>query len=993
MDSDRWREIERLCHSALQFEKEKRRAYLTEACAGDESLRNEVEALLANLTEAKGFMKDPAMEAAAKALAQDQKNMPAKDLTGQCIAHYRIEEKIGEGGMGVVYQAQDTRLNRQVAIKVLPDEFVRDRERLARFEREAKTLATLNHPNIAEVFGLEESEGTPCLVMELVEGKTLGERLKKGRIPLDETLGVCSQIAAGLEAAHERGIIHRDLKPSNVNITLEGNVKILDFGLAKTVLPQTSSDAESPLASESMTETGVILGTAGYMSPEQATGKPVDKRTDIWAFGCVLYECFTGSRAFRGETITEIVASILKGDPDWTLLPADTPPFVRRVLKQCLQKDPKLRLHDIADFRVQMHDVKPPVLTARVRRFSPVQIITMSAVAAAAFLVGLFVKTIFGPAGSRLSDGVERTYVRLEPGLWLDGWRRSAPLGFEHPTRTAMALSSEGRFVVYAAIKDNPGVQDHPQLYLRQLDRLEAKPIAGTEGGVCPFLSPDDQWVGFWAGGKLMKVSVEGGVAAVLCDAAPPMGVSWGTDDQIVFSSLRGIPNGLQTVSGREGGNSRQLTIPDPSKGERSHRLPHWLPGGRAILFTITKDGWDMNPRVAVLEVASGKYSILLEDAADARILGTRHLAFLRRGTLMVVPFDLERLSVTGPQIPAIEGISQALNTGLSSLFTAAGQFAVSGSGSLIYAPGGILPDHQHALVWVDQKGNATPVSQLKAPFISPRLSPDGSRIVYWTLAREWQAWIYDLSRDTNTKITFEGKANYPIWTPDGRSVVLGWWDAAPSNIWCKPSDGGSPMERLTRKETFQVPGSFSPDGEILAFAEQALPAVTMDIMLLHMRERRATPFANSRFNETYPEFSPDGRWLAYVSDLSGSPEVYVQRFPGPAGTSQVSIRGGQEPLWSPDGKQLFYRSRDQVWAIDVPTSADFIAGRPRLLFENSEYGREASPIRNWDISRDGQQFLMVKLEQRRARPITEMNFVRNWVQEVKHLCSAGGRQ
>jgi len=907
-------------------------------------------------------------------------------MIGTSLSHYRITEKLGQGGMGEVYRAEDTNLSRQVAIKVLPDEFAHDAERLARFEREAKLLASLNHPNIAAIHGLEEHEGKRFLVLELVEGQTLAERLHKGLLPVEEALEVCRQIAEGLEAAHEKGIIHRDLKPANVKVTPEGKVKILDFGLAKAFQgePTAPDVSKSPTLTSQMTHAGVILGTAAYMSPEQAKGKPVDKRADIWAFGCILFECLTGKRAFPGETITESIAKILESEPDWTLLPAATSWKVKDLLHRCLQKDSKERLHDIADARIEMQEqmVLPKEPLAVSQRLLLAWLITTGVTALiVGVLIGPAVMKYFNAETSQALQPVVRSPVRLEAGHWLEGVRFSPPFGFDQPTRTAMAISSDGRFIIYSAIRENPGPQDKPQLYLRRTDQLEAKPILGTEGGISPFLSPDNRWVGFWADDKLMKVSIDGGVPVTLCDDVEPWGASWGPDNSIVISP--GINVGLCRVSA-DGGKPGILTSPDKTREEVSHLLPKWLPDGKGVLFTIKREWFDLQPRVALLDLKTRKWRVLLDDAADARYVPTGHLVFLRQGTLMAVPFDLKRLEVTGQPVPAISNVMQALNTVTQN--TAAGQFSVSDSGWLVYASGGIIPDWQSSLVWVDQKGNAQPATSFKTPFWAPRISPDGQRIAYNTIGREWRVWIYDLNRGSATRLTGEGKSDFAIWTPDGKRVIFKCWRAGEPNLCWQPADGSQPMEQLTTSDYHQVPGSFSPDGGTLAFVE--LRSDTgWDINLLDLKSRRVTPFLNSKANEYYPDFSPDGHWMAYMSDESGRPEVYIRPFPGPGGKWQVSTEGGWQPLWARNGKQLFYWSTEerQVWVVDVRIDGSFSASKPRLLFRGTGFIL-GMPNRTWDISLDGQRFLIVKEGERKPQPVTEMILVQNWLEELKRL-------
>ena len=908
-----------------------------------------------------------------------------RNMIGQSISHYRIIGKLGAGGMGEVYRAEDVNLHRHVAIKVLPDEFARDAERLARFEREAKLLASLNHPNIAAIHGLEEHEGKRFLVLELVEGQTLAERLKKGRIPLDETLDICRQIAEGLEAAHEKGIIHRDLKPANVKVTPEGKVKVLDFGVAKAfhegAVPADVS--KFPTLTRQMTHAGVILGTAVYMSPEQTRGKPVDRRADIWAFGCVLYECLTGKRAFHGDTSTEAMAAILKEEPDWTLLPAATPAVVRLLLRRCLQKDPARRLHDIVDARVEMLEglSEPGEAIPVAHRFPPGWVLS---VATAALVIGVVIGLVAMKHARPIpSASVVRSIIKVEPGQWLAGMGRVVE--FWRPSRTAMAISGDGQFIVYSAIEANPGPQAVSRLYIRRTALIDGKPIAGTEGGISPFLSPDDRWIGFWATGRLMKVPVEGGVPAALCDVPLPFGFSWGSENQIVFASSG--DSGLSIVSA-DGGKPGVLTIPDKSKGEYGHRLPHYLPTGKAIVFTITEDYLDVRPRLAALELATRKWRVLLEDAADARYVASGHLVFLRQGTLMVVPFNPDTLEVKGQPVPAVVNVLQALNVINMGYNTGSGQFSVSASGSLAYAPGGTLPDAQDSLVWVNTKGESAPIASFEAPFFAPRFSPDGQRIAYRTAGKENHVWVYDLNRGTSTKLTSEGYANWVTWTPDGQRLVFGWSKAGIRDVFWQPADGSSPMERLTQREYNQYPGSWSPDGETLAFV-QGHPVSGSDILLFQMRDRKVSPFLNSEFDEMSPEFSPDGRWMVYVSNESGRNEVYVRQFPGPGGRWQISSEGGTEPLWSRNGRQLFFRRGNQVLVVDVKAGTGFSGGRPRLVFEQPGFW-DSLPIRCWDISPDGMRFVMVKLGERKPQPVTKMILVQNWLEELKLLCPTG---
>jgi len=897
---------------------------------------------------------------------------------------YEIIRELGKGGMGEVYLAEDTNLKRQVAIKVLPQPFGLDKERLARFEREARLLASLNHPNIATIHGLEKSDEQQFLVMELVEGDTLADRIMRGSLPTDEVLEVCKQIAEGLEAAHEKGIIHRDLKPSNVKVTPEGKVKILDFGLAKAFHEEPTTPAtdlsKSPTLTDRMTRPGVILGTAAYMSPEQARSHSVDKRTDIWAFGCVLYECLTGKPVLQGETVTDTLALILKGEPDWIKLPANTPSNIRILLRRCLQKDPRKRLRDIGDARIEMEemDAALPIEETEKKRFPMSWIFIF---VAAGILLGLLIGIIATrTGGSGLAPSPVASVIKVEPNHSLTGVRME--FEFNWPSRTAMAISKDGNFIIYCAINDQAGPETSSQLFMRRLDKLENIPIPGTEGGMSPFLSPDNRWIGFFATDKLKKVSVEGGVPQDLCEVRLPFGASWGDDDRIVFTS-RG-DTGLFSIPSH-GGKPEILTEPDLEHGEYSHRLPSHLPNGKGVLFTITRSTHDIEPCIAILEGNNKRWRLLLEDASDARYIPTGHLVFLRRGALMAVAFDLEKLDHYGQPVPVIPGVMHGLNSGHSDYCTGAGQYSVSASGNLAYVPGGIIPDRKNSLIWVDHKGNETQISSHIKAYFSPRLSQDGQRIVYKTIGTEAYIWVYDISRDISSPVILKGHGFSPIWTPEGNEIVFGWQGSVPPrNIYMMSVDGRESMERLITSQEIKAASSYSPDGNLLAYVEGM---DNRDILIYDFRDKSSTPFAATEHEETHPEFAPDGRWIAYCSDEEGQTEIYVRPCSGIGETIKVSREGGKEPVWARSGKQIFYRSLDwrQMWAVNVRTDPDFSPGKPRLLFEKRGLGI-AIPVRGYDISLDDQFFLMVKLEEREPQPVTEMILIQNWFEELKQL-------
>jgi Tol biopolymer transport system component len=880
---------------------------------------------------------------------------------GTHLGSYEVLAPIGSGGMGEVYQAHDTKLGRDVAIKVLPETFAHDPERLSRFQREAKMLASLNHPNIATIHGLEQSNGASYLVMELVPGETLQERIRRdGPVPVEEALGICRQLAEALEAAHEKGIIHRDLKPANVNVTPEGKVKVLDFGLAKAFAGDTadSNPSHSPTLSAVATMQGVIIGTAAYMSPEQARGKAVDKRADIWAFGCVLYELLTGKQAFQGETVTEILAAVLKGEPDWQVLPGTTPSNIRALLRHCLQKDVNRRIRDAADVRIEIEDaIAAPSLgttaTAPANLGWRQAVVLGLAVLVAAVVAGLAVWNLKPSPPPR---PVTRTVITLPPGEQL--------AGLDQP---AVALSPDGSHLAYVAIRG--GIQ---QLYLRAMDSLEARPIPGTEGVTNPFFSPDGQWLGFFASGKLKKVLVTGGAAITLVDAFLSRGASWGSQGMIAFAPTTNVA--LQQVSDA-GGTPQPLTRLE--KGEVSDRWPEFLPGGKALLFAANSS---TNAQVAVQSVSTGQRRNLLQAGLNPRYAPSGHLVYAQAGTLMAVPFDPQRLTVTGAAVPVLEGVLQS-NSG-------AAQYSLSATGSLVYVPGGVQPT-QRRLVWVDRKGIEQPLPAPPHAYRFPRFSPDGQRVAVTIEEPEENVWIYDLARDTLTRLTFQGSVNLMgAWTPDGKRIAFDSNKEGPQNLFWQRADGSGGLERLTTSEYTQAPNSWSPDGQLLAFVE-ITPTTGYDIWVLRLSDRKAQPFLRTQFNESAPRFSPDGRWLVYVSNESGRFEVYVQPYPGPGGKWQISTDGGTEPVWNRNGRELFYRNADKMMAVDIATQPGFTVGKPRMLFEG-QHVPTPTTFPNYDVTADGQRFLMLKAsEQAQAAP-TQINVVLNWFEELKQKVPPG---
>jgi serine/threonine-protein kinase len=888
--------------------------------------------------------------------------------------------------MGEVYRATDTRLKRAVAIKILPAALAADPDRLSRFQREAEVLASLNHPHIASLYGLEDADHVKAIVMELVEGPTLADRIAQGPIPVDEALAIAKQITGALEAAHEQGIIHRDLKPANIKVREDGTVKVLDFGLAKlsdgNVRGSTSQLdlSNSPtLTAPARTGMGVILGTAAYMSPEQARGRAVDKRTDVWAFGAVLYEMLTGERAFEGEDVTDVMASVVKSTPKWAAIPSDVPPQVVTLIQRCLDKDRNARIGDIAVARFLLSDYAA-VTTAAVapahRAAAPWWLQAMP------WVLGIvLIGNVTGWLVQRRPDAaapVTRLQMSVAPA---DHLTMSISV---RPSRTAMAISPDGRLIVFGGVSAGG-----PYLYARPLDRAEAAPISGTEGAVGPFFSPDGAWIGFWADNKLKKVPAAGGPPFTICDVPQGRiwGASWAENDTIFFAT----PAGISKVSAG-GGAPEMVTKPDGTR----HLLPHWLPRANAILLTeMTSENhagsqWD-KANVVLRSLDTGDQRVIVSGGADARYVNTGHLVYMNSGTLMAAPFDITSLTVTGSSMALIEGVMQAVNAPNLVDETGAGQFAVSPAGNLVYATGGIGPVVERALVWVDRTGHVQPVASAPTgPFLNPRLSPDGRSIAVGVrrgATRAEDIWIYDVQRGAPTRVTFDG-ANTPIWSPDGRRIVFG-----AGRLFATSADGSGKPEQLTTADVNQSPGSWARGSGIVFL--QRTPQDLFGIWVLPT-DGDKTPklFMESRFNLRHPAFSPDGRWIAYVSLESGGQEVYVQPYPGPGEKIRISTGGGWEPIWTSNGREILYRSggpsEQQFLSATITSVSPFRAETPRVLFRArlGEYDSTA-PTRAWDVSADGQQFLLSRNRESTDRPVTSLQVVQNWTEELKRLASS----
>jgi Tol biopolymer transport system component len=884
---------------------------------------------------------------------------------GTELGTHKILALLGIGGMGEVYKAHDSKLRRDVAIKVLPESFARDADRLARFRREAQLLASLNHPNIASIYNIEDSNGTTYLVMELVPGENLAERIKRdGAVPVEEALMIAKQIAEALEAAHEKSIIHRDLKPANVKLTPEGKVKVLDFGLAKAFAedPSTVDMSNSPTLSMAATMQGVILGTAAYMSPEQAKGKAVDKRTDIFAFGAVLYELLTGKQAFHGEDVTDILSAVLRMEPDWSQLPEATPAAIRTVLRRCLRKDKRQRLSDATDMRIEIEDAIAAPATAE----PTAAVIGAGVLGRRTLILGLgalaSVAVIASFATWNLkptpATPVTRTVITLPADQRLTSG--------ENP---AVAISPDGKLLAYVAVQG--GVQ---QLYLRAMDSLEAKAIPGTDGAVNPFFSPDSQSLGFFAGGKLKKVSVTGGGATTLGDAALLRGASWGSQGSIAFTPSPGGP--VQQMP-EAGGSAKPLT--QLAKGDPSHRWPEFLPDGKAVLFANGDGAGDAQVAVQVTGTGERRILVPVVGSTQPRYAASGHLLYVQGSTLMAAPFDAGRQTLTGEAVPVVEGVQGNAVTG-------AAQYSISATGSLVYVSGGIQAN-QSRLVWVSRDGKEQPLAAPPHAYNRPRISPDGRKVAVAIADPEQQVWVYELARDAMTRLTFEGTANSgPVWTPDGSKIAFFSNKDGPYSIFWQKADSSGGLEKLTSSDYARFPESWSADGQLLSFVE-INPTTGYDIWVLNMKDRKAQPFLRTPFYEV-GVFSPDGRWMAYTSNESGRYEVYVQPYPGPGGKWQISTGGGMDPRWSANGRELVYRNGDKVMAVDVTTQPAFSAGKPKMLFEGPSVPNSPTTT-YYDVSADGQRFLMIKPAEQ-AQAATQIVVVQNWFEELKQKVSVG---
>ena len=891
---------------------------------------------------------------------------------GTRLGHYDVTTLIGEGGMGQVWQATDTQLNRQVALKILPDAFASDPDRLARFTREAQILASLNHLNIAAIHGIEEAEGTRALVLELVEGPTLADRIRKGPIPLDEALPIAQQIAEALEAAHEAGVIHRDLKPANIKVREDGTVKVLDFGLAKA-LAGDALDADlsqSPTVTAAGTQKGVILGTAAYMSPEQARGKPLDKRTDIWSFGCVLFEMLTGRTAFSGETLSDTIANVLERQPQWETLPTATPTTIQTLLRRSLTKERSERIPDIGIARIEIDDARkvpagerPNVSTAVLQVWQrPVPLLgCVAALLAITSLATWIIMQPEEPAPRQLArfvfEQAERIYIP------------ESSLG--------LAISPDGQRVAYLT-----GDSATPRLQIRELDQLESATLVSEGRPFNPFFSPDSQWVGFYdfPTHALMKVSVHGGPTLKVCDlpGIQMRGATWGPDETIVFG-MNGPGSGLWRVGA--GGGEKPVPLTQV-EDEANHRWPHMLSGGQAVLFTIRPSSGGAS-QLAVVSMEGGDPKDLNLTGSNPRYVPTGHLLYGVDGTLRAAHFDLDGLEVTSDPIPVVGAVGTQASGSAS--------FSVARDGTLVYVPGGsgrgVGGEETRVLVWVTPAGLEERILSEPRAYRAPRISPDGTKLVVDVATRD--VLINDFATETSKPFTVDpGSDAGPIWTPDGLRII---WqavrDGGTGNLFWQAADGTGAEERLTTSINNQFPRTVSSDG-LLVFTEGRDINTSQDIGMLSLtdEERETTWLVRTPFDERNPVLSPDGHWMAYTSDRTGVVEVYVKPFPNVDDErEQVSQGGGNWPTWAHNRNELFYRTAEGMMVVAYEAEPGFRPQSPALLFE--ETGIYTNLQRSYDVAPDG-RFLVVKAGTSTTdnSKVGQIILIQNWFDELQRL-------
>jgi Tol biopolymer transport system component/predicted Ser/Thr protein kinase len=897
-------------------------------------------------------------------------------LPGKRLGPYEILSAIGAGGMGEVYKARDTRLDRTVAIKVLPTHLADRAELRERFEREAKTIASLNHPHICTLFDTGHQDDVDFLVMEYIEGETLAQRLQRGALPIQQVLQFAIEIADALDKAHRKGITHRDLKPGNIMLTKSGT-KLLDFGLAK--LAQEAAPvtplSQLPTMQNAITSEGTILGTLQYMAPEQVEAKEVDARTDIFAFGAVVYEMATGKKSFEGKTSASVMAKILEVDPpSISSLQPMTPLQLDRVVKTCMAKDPDDRWQTASDLCRELKWISeggsqasiPVAAAAPAWKMNLRWVAALAIAIAAAVGAALYVRRSAAPTSRAVRftvEAPEKEAFEANPAF--------------------LSISPDGSKLAFVAGPSTNlmGVTG-ASLWIRSLDSPTAQALPGTEGASQPFWSPDSQFVGFFAGGHLKKISVSGGPPQTLADApssntagASSTAGTWSRDGIILFTA--NIKSEVINRVSESGGAAMPVTTLDSSRSEIAHLWPQFLPDGKHFLYLSfgTAPG---GSAIYAASLDSKESKLILKNTIDGIYSSAGYLLFTRQGTLMAQPFDTARLQLTGEAVPIAEAVQSVGITGRAA-------FTVSDNGELAYrGGGGAVP---LTLAWVNRNGTEQRIAAPGHNYVLPRLSPDGQRLAVGIEEAEAQIWIYDLARDALTRLTFEGGGNVdPVWTPDGKRIVF---KGNRNRLFWLPSDGSGPAEELTSSEmsSNNVPGGWSPDGRELAITEDR---DVRKIWILPLQDRKPHSFVDSPTYDTSPRFSPDGHWIAYSSNESGRYEIYVRPYPGPGGKWQISTEGGSEPVWNPKGHELFYRQGQRMFAVDYSAEPAFSAGKPKVLFEGP-YVQTPRSFPDYDVSSDGQRFLMLKAPDQAVAP-APINVVLNWSDELKQKAPAGGK-
>lgn len=888
--------------------------------------------------------------------------------TGARVGSYQVVGAIGTGGMGEVYRARDTKLHRDVALKVLPEAFTQDRDRLARFHREAQVLAALNHSNIAQIYGVEEADGCQALVLELVDGPTLADRLARGSMSLEEALRIARQITDALEAAHVRGIVHRDLKPANIKLRADGTVKVLDFGLAKVLESRPAGSGGSDLLSDSPTLTapaatgiGVVLGTVAYMAPEQAKGHPIDKRADIWAFGCVFYEMLTGRRAFQGASPSEVLASVIRGTPDWSALPVDTPVGLEKLLSRCLEKDPHDRLHDIADARLEIRDsTTQPHSSARkdtavaLRRGQSLPwLLTGASVLALAWLA------LFN----------DREQAREAPLM-----RVEIASPEEMSWAGPFAISPDGRQV--AAALTSKGTRS---VWVRMLDSLSWRALPGTEYATYLFWSPDSRFIAFIAGQKLHKIEVSGGPPQVLCDAPNSLGGDWNRDGVIVFSA--GVGAGLYRVSAA-GGGATPVTRLDESQQEYSHYWPHFLPDGRRFIF-FAQAATSEQPRLYLASVDSPERSLLLT-SATAAAYSSGHLLFTRGETLMAQRLDIGHAALLGNPLVVAENVAEH-RRGLVNPHRA---FSVSGTGTVSYFGGSVGAGSNRQLQWVDRAGHVLSTLGSSGSYGNPALFVDETRVAVESGTGNVDIWLIDVKRELPTRLTFDPALDVePVWSPDRHRLVFSSTSEGAMNLYWQDLTSDTGAEVILRSPNLKYARDWSQDGRFILF-EAVDVKTNWDLWVMPVEGTRpgaAFRLLQTPFNELEAQLSPDGAWYAYASDESGRYEIYARRFHGsenPSGGSGAAVRistgGGRQPRWSRSGNELFYLAADgTLTAVSVASGESLAVGAPRSLFPAQ--GLQADQFGGFEyaVGANGQRFLLNLPTD--SAPRLPMTLVLNW--------------